>query len=436
VSEPAIFVVIEQGQKRFYYDRWAHVYLFRNLTWGREALDKWLAQEAEGDDWSDDVCGGAVIDYDRKRLVWNSDDGDFSVPRVARVLDQLLRTAWPGYEIEYAARGVIDLEIAAGKYETENGLIEEQAEDAIADRVETVREAAGIYDDDDDVDEEEDEYDEAEDDEDQQSFDDNEARAWVTLVNEQGAVRHRHLNEIPQDMIRGKKTSIAQLLELNAAEVPPEAVVNEGIWFDFGRREIGYWGGVRFRSTLAYLQQGWPEWSVRWADAGYRDQCAVSGPSGIEMSDAEALAKLVPKILSTKRIDLGAIFGAIGGQLKKTAAKATGCLTVLLCAPVLLFGVISGNLKAAAITIAIVVVAVIVVFKYIELRFKRKFTDGPIGKHAAHQDSSRSRAAVAGPLDAAQRRGRLDELLAAAGLPPLVAIEKHIDPDDAVGELL
>jgi hypothetical protein len=145
---------------------------------------------------------------------------------------------------------------------------------------------------------------------------------------------------------------------------------------------------------------------------------------------------LVPKILSTKRIDLGAIFGAIGGQLKKTAAKATGCLTVLLCAPVLLFGVISGNLKAAAITIAIVVVAVIVVFKYIELRFKRKFTDGPIGKHAAHQDSSRSRAAVAGPLDAAQRRGRLDELLAAAGLPPLVAIEKHIDPDDAVGELL
>ncbi|MBB3209367.1 hypothetical protein FHS27_005207 [Rhodopirellula rubra] len=442
MSEPAVFVVIRDQERRFYYDRWAHVFLFRNLVWGPDALDEWLSgeevQEEDEEDWFAESSGGAVIDHDRRHLVWDGDDHDLGVARVGKVLHELLRAAWPGYEVEYASRGITDLAIAAGVDVAEEGLIETD-EDEIVDRPSTVREAAGFYDDDESEGDDDFDLDDDDDLEDggRDEMDDETTRAWVTLINEQGVVRHRQLDEISQDIIRGEKAAIRQLIELGAGDVPAEAVVTEGIWFDFGRREIGYWGNIAARRTLEPLRRGWRGWDITWSEEGYSDQCRVSGPSGIPMRDAEALAKLTPKILSTKRIDLGSVLAMFGGKVKKTAVKATGCLTVILCIPVLLFGLIAGKMQAAMITILIVCVAVAIVFKLIERKFKRKFNDGPIGMHAGQQGESGARAPVAGPLDPTERRTRLEELLLAAGMPSLSEIEIHVREDEeALSELL
>ncbi|EMI43057.1 putative membrane protein [Rhodopirellula sp. SWK7] len=442
LSEPAVFVVIRDQERRFYYDRWAHVFLFRNLVWGPDALDEWLSgeevQEDDEEDWFAESSGGAVIDHDRRRLVWDGDDHDLSVARVGKVLHELLRAAWPGYEVEYASRGITDLAIAAGVDVSEEGLIETD-DDELEDRPSTVREAAGFYDDDEPDEGDDEDLDDDDDLEEggRDEMDDETTRAWVTLINEQGVVRHRQLDEISQDIIRGEKAAIRQLIELGAGDVPAEAVVTEGIWFDFGRREIGYWGNNAARRTLEPLRRGWRGWDIAWAEEGYSDQCRVSGPSGIPMSDAEALAKLTPKILSTKRIDLGSVLAMFGGKVKRTAVKATGCLTVILCIPVLLFGLIAGKMQAAMITILIVCVAVAIVFKLIERKFKRKFNDGPIGMHARQQGESGTRAPVAGPLDPTERRTRLEELLLAAGMPSLSEIEVHVSEDEeALSELL
>ncbi|MFG0255302.1 MAG: hypothetical protein ACF787_09425 [Rhodopirellula sp. JB053] len=477
MSEPAVFVVIRDHEKRFYYDRWAHVFLYRNLVWGPDALDSWLAGEQPQDedgDWFAESCGGVVVDHDRRTITWDGDDEALSVPRVSNVLNTLLETAWQGYDVEYAVNGLQSLANAAGiewqeedledddvddqevdesKLDEEFGdeefadaapqrsqsrLIESRDEglaDRLDDRPETVRDAAGIYDD--EIDDELDEDDEdAGDEDDDDEFEDDSPRAWITLINEQGVVRHRHLEELSRDLFVCDKNAFRQLLALKPNDVPPESVVTEGIWFDFRRREIGYWGNHQARRDLPVLQRRWQKWHVRWAENGYTDQCAVSGPIGIPMTDEEALAKLTPRILSTKRIDLGNIIGALGGQLKKTVAKGVGCLTVLICLPVLLFGLIAGKMQAALITIGIVVAGVAIMFKLIEGKFKRKFNDSSIGMFARDQDAAETRAPVAGPLDAAARRERLGQLLLAAGLPSLQDIEKHVDEDDELKELL
>lgn len=424
MSEPASFVIIRDGERRTYSDRWAHVFVYRNLIWGPEELEQWLRQEPEDDQWNDDIHSGVVVDFDQRRLVWDGDDDALEVPRVANVLDQLLATSWPDYKIRYATRGLQDLAIAAGEIEIAEALSMDDSE-LLAAHPKTIRDAVGQYDEDDDYEEGGEPF-----------IDEDGLRAWITLIDEQGAVRHRHLSRISQDLFTAKKASFGRLLELDAAEVPPEKVVREGMWFDLGKRKIGVWGGRKLPALLPILQRKWKGFEVTWANGGYADQCTASGPSGIPMSDAEALAKLTPKILSTKRFDLSTIFNAVGSSIKTTAIKATGCFAMVLSTPVVLFGLIAGQWKAALITIAIVCAGLIIVFKVIEYRFKKKFSGGPMGGLAERDKKHGRRATVAGPLNEKERSERLDQILAAAGFPTLAVIANDVDSDDSLEGML
>ncbi len=253
------------------------------------------------------------------------------------------------------------------------------------------------------------------------------------MIDTEGAVRHRNVPEISQDLISGRESAIAELARLPAAEIPNESVVTEGMWIDQTQREIGFWGGRKARAAFEKMQTAWSGWTVRAAQNGYAEQCAVSGPAGVPMTDAEALGQFLPTVLSTKRFDISSMFGALGGQLKKTAIKATGCLLMVLCAPVLLFGAISGNWQAALITVAIVALCVVIAFKVIEGKFKRKFAMPAL---ARQEDGEERRAPVAGPMDRKERRNRLDQLLKAAGFPTLSEIEPHFSEEPLLDDLL
>lgn len=432
MSEPAVFVVIREGHKRVFYDSWAHVFLYRHLLWGDEALDEWLsAEEPDEDGFEHDCCGGLVVDFDQKRLTWNGDDHELEIPRVASVLDRLLETAWPGYQIQYASGSIDELAVAAGESEVDgerNSMIDGMPIELL-DRPQTVRHAAG-FDDDPDFEDEDEEEDEESD------LTERDVCAWVTLVDPEGRVRHRQFDEIPVDLIKRSAESLPDLLGLPAAEVPAEAGVREGIWFDSPTRTIGIWGRAAAKPLLPHVQQHWKGWNVTWSSNGYSDHCAVSGPSGIPMSDAEALARLTPKILSTKRVDLSNLLGAFGGALKSTALKATGCLAIVLSLPVLLFGLIAGKMSAALITIVIVWVLIAIACKVLESKFKRKFNGGLMGDMAQRETEGDSRPPVAGPIDPQARRATFEQLLAASGLPSLDEIDKHVDEDEALSSLL
>lgn len=421
MSEPAIFGLVRGGQARYFGDRWAFVFLHREILYGPDDFESWVTQLQELDEWSDDCAGGAIADYDRKTLVWHGDAEPLNVPRVAALYQRMLQAAWPGYEISFARHGIHDPDNPAG--EREVGQWEGEWRPA------SLREAARLDHDEEDEDEEDDEED-VEDDEEPAGFDEEEVRAWVTIVGADGAIQHRHLDRLPMDLVRNSRGSLAALRELPAAAVPPEQVVAEGMWIDEANRSVGVWGARELQDRLPEIERGWSGWNVRWGDRGYEQHCEVAGPVGVPMTDAEALAKILPVILSTKRFDMSTVMGAMGGHLKKTAMKATGCLLVVICFPLLIFGLVSGNWQPVFISIAVTCGVVMAAFKVIEYKFKKSFLSNLPGAN-----DERKAPPAAGPLDKAQRRQRIDKLLSAAALPKLSEIEP-LFPEESELDLL
>jgi hypothetical protein len=414
MSEPAEFAVIRDGRPRVYGDRWAAVFLFRELLWGPEELEQWVSQLEELDEWDGDCSGGAVLDFDRRRLVWSGDFEPLKVPPVYAAYERLLQTAWPQWEIVFAGDDLGPLSEAVGM---------EVDDDFEPHRPDTVLEAAGIDDEDDededDEDEDEEEYDEDEDEDEDEGlqFDEEDVRAWVTVIDADGAVRHRHLNQLPRNLLDGARDAVEQLASLPPAEVPPEAVVSEGMWIDVRRKTVGLWGSPAARAELPRVRNGWKGWTVEAPENGYAAQCAACNLTGVPMSEPEALAKVLPIILSTQRFDMQSVLGAMGASLKNTAIKATGCLLLVICLPLVVFGAVSGNWREVGIAIAVTSIVVIVLFKIIEFRVRRSFSRTLPPRQELRGPP------VAGPLDKAERRDRLDGLLASAGLPPLAKVE-------------
>ncbi len=272
---------------------------------------------------------------------------------------------------------------------------------------------------------EDDDEEEEESDDDGTAFDEGEIRAWVTIVSADGTIRHRHLECLPTQLLHAVDEARAALAELPPAEVPPERIVAEGMWIDEAKKSVGLWGSQELRDRLPDVRQAWQGWTVEWAERGYRQQCEIAGPAGVPLDDAEALAKILPAILSTKRFDMSVVLGVLGGGLRKTAMKATGCLLAVICLPLLIFGLVSGDWKAVLISIAITCGEVIVVFKTIEHRFKKSFQSKLPGSGVGVKAPP-----AAGPLDESMRRRRVDELLAAAGLPSLAKVEPLFSQDD------
>jgi hypothetical protein len=153
----------------------------------------------------------------------------------------------------------------------------------------------------------------------------------------------------------------------------------------------------------------------------------VSGPSGLPLSEAESLGRVVPTILSIGKLDASLVVEKIGGEVKRTAVRLTGCFVLVICSPVILFSLISGNWKAGGITIAIVVILTTILFKLAEAKIRRR-VNGLRTKLTGDRVVSK-KSSSAGPLDSNTRREVLNQTLIRAGLPPLSKIEAFLVPD-------
>ena len=447
MSEPATFAIIRDGQRRYYGDRWASTSFIRELVWGPEALETWVMTLTELDDWESDFVSAVVVDFDQRKFTWLNIDDRLEIPKVAAAYNRLLSTAWPGYVVE---RALTDDQLNAAL-----GVKLDPSEDhysassvLFADRSETVTQAASeeTYDDEDDDEDDEgngevlklsgpeslespDESSDADAPE-AYEFEETEHRAWVTITDRSGAIRHRQLRHLSKDLLLGDTESFQRLSELEPCEVPPEEVVTEGMWFEEAERTIGFWGGPAVEALMPAIEKGWAGWDVQWASRGYAQHCAATGPTGKPLSVEQALAKLLPMILSTERFSLANFVGAIGGSLKKTAIKGTGCLLIVICSPLLIFGAVSGNWTAVLITVAIVLLLTIIAFKVIENKIKRGFKNKLSNSALSETETG---PATAGPLDPKERRRSLDKLLAAAGFPSLSKVEPLFPPKSELG---
>ena len=112
MGQRANLVIIENGMYELYYDHWCANSLDSYLFWGPEETVSFIRKhDPEKAYWLNDVwCeGGALVDLDRKKLLFFA-GGEIKWDVLQRsVYIELLSKMWKNYEVEWADYGVIDL---------------------------------------------------------------------------------------------------------------------------------------------------------------------------------------------------------------------------------------------------------------------------------------------------------------------------------------
>lgn len=113
MGQRANLITVENGEYTIRYDHWCANRLDKILFWGiGYALEYFEAQDKVGEEgWLDDVWaeGGAVIDLDRKHLLWWGGEDIIYDLFLRRVYLKLQIKIWADWSIEWAYRGVVDL---------------------------------------------------------------------------------------------------------------------------------------------------------------------------------------------------------------------------------------------------------------------------------------------------------------------------------------
>ena len=113
MGQRANLIILEKGIYTLYYDHWAANSLDSYLFWGPDrAVSYFRSHEKSGEDyWLDTVwCeGGAVIDLDKKVLLFFGGEDIYYDVLLRRMYLKLMVYMWPGYEIRWAYNGILDL---------------------------------------------------------------------------------------------------------------------------------------------------------------------------------------------------------------------------------------------------------------------------------------------------------------------------------------
>ncbi|MEX2113808.1 MAG: hypothetical protein WD845_11520 [Pirellulales bacterium] len=407
MSEPAIFALVRNGKTRYFADRWANALLRREVMWGPEDFEAWVLQFEPVEAWDEDCEGGAVVDFDRRALAWSSDTSSYQVPRVLDVYRKMLAAAWPEFEVTHVAGGNAGMVryLRGTDNVSEAGLVVLDADkehEVRESRPETVDEAKRYV----------------ADDEDGEELDTDAVRAWLTIVDADRRTQQRELQQLSLDLLMAKPEALEALAALEPAAIPREVVVSEGLWINPSERAMGIWGSPELIASVKKYSECWNGWKLTLLNRGYDDQCAVAGMQGMPMSNADAAAKVVPLILSTQQFDAEVMLKAIGDGLKRFANKAVGCLLLVLCLPLVIFGLVSGNWQPVLITMVATVLIALAAYQLLVYRFKRM-----VRRRLSQGSEERPRPVVAGPHDEAARRERIDEILQRAELPRLAEVE-------------
>ncbi|WP_245233836.1 hypothetical protein [Mycobacterium sp. PS03-16] len=108
----ANFVIVENGDWRLYYSHWGGCRMLDALVGGPELAVRYVEslRRCPKDEWVSPMWadGGAVVDLDRRRLLFFGDSVMTEMNERRAVL-QALSVVWPGYEIGWAYDGTVEI---------------------------------------------------------------------------------------------------------------------------------------------------------------------------------------------------------------------------------------------------------------------------------------------------------------------------------------
>src|SRR5215510_2962609 len=114
MGQRANLVIVRHQNWFLYYDHWCANRLDIELFWGPRLAAEFIEQReplSDPDDWLDEVwCeGAAVLDEDRKVLVWyGGEDIEYDLSRRRAFLD-LMKCQWQGWEIRWATGDIVEV---------------------------------------------------------------------------------------------------------------------------------------------------------------------------------------------------------------------------------------------------------------------------------------------------------------------------------------
>lgn len=114
MGQRANLLIIESGQRTLYYDHWCANRLERELFWGPEESARFARQREPVDEdggWLDEVwCeGAAIVDFDRRVLLFFGGEDILFDARLRNVHLDLLRRQWEGWNVRWAAEGIMSI---------------------------------------------------------------------------------------------------------------------------------------------------------------------------------------------------------------------------------------------------------------------------------------------------------------------------------------
>lgn len=110
MSSRASYVVIDRGVVGIHYDKWGARDIARELFTGpAAAVARFLARERSGTLETDVWCeGGAVVDIDRRSLLFFGSQEHLGEPPVQRAVVEVIAGRWPEWRVRWAFEGVAD----------------------------------------------------------------------------------------------------------------------------------------------------------------------------------------------------------------------------------------------------------------------------------------------------------------------------------------
>jgi hypothetical protein len=250
MGQRANLITVENGRYTVRYDHWVANRLDDVLFWGAGyALEYFDVQEEVGDEgWLDEIWaeGGAVLDLDKKHLLWwGGEDVLYELP-LRRVYLKLQKRVWDGWTIEWAHRGNVDLAEYVG-YPKENVLsTREDSSSALKMQMP-------------------------------------EKKSWVTTLGSiqtiEGTKKLFPLTANTEDYLRngvnlvGQARNFPGLHEIIWADWVENGSFPEGGFFiDERKRQVEFWTVRECPNVVQELKNLWKDWNVVWQQDNYEFQ--------------------------------------------------------------------------------------------------------------------------------------------------------------------
>ena len=248
----ANFAIVRDREFDLYYSHWGAYKLPNNLFWGPAHAQTFVEKQRLVDrtvGWLDGVWaeGGAVIDQEKKTLLFFGGEYIEEDIELREVYLEMLRHSWKGWDIEWAYDGILDIASYVGV-----------SQDAVLESIDIPSHC---------------------------TLSSPEERDWlesICTVSQNGVTKAFPLADDPEEyLLYGPKLLVDASLQKLGCELLDindwiDRLPSGGFHVDMESRTLDFWLACSSEGIFEAVQKRWPGWEVRWHRDRYDSQIQLA----------------------------------------------------------------------------------------------------------------------------------------------------------------